>query len=131
LLGQKRSKFYFFLRTKEVINNWEIELEQLQKEIPFTITPSSSHNAEVMVANVSKASGIEQMLECIDLTFCETLAIGDSDNDLKMLEFVSHAVAMKNAPNHVKEVDDDVTEFTCDEDGVYHYLKNNVLGLII
>jgi Cof subfamily protein (haloacid dehalogenase superfamily) len=131
ITGTQFSKFYFFSRTKEAINNWKMELEQLQKEMPFTMTPSSSHNAEVMVANVSKASGIEQMLERFGLTGCETLAIGDSDNDLKMFEFVSHAVAMKNAPDHVKAVADEVTEFTCDEDGVYHYLKTNVLAIKI
>ena len=106
-----------------------MELEQLQKEMDFTMTPSSPHNAEVMVANVSKASGIEQILERFGLTGCETLAIGDSDNDLKMFEFVSHAVAMKNAPDHIKAVVDDITEFTCDEDGVYYYLRANVLAL--
>jgi hydroxymethylpyrimidine pyrophosphatase-like HAD family hydrolase len=52
------------------------------------------------------------------------MAIGDNDNDLPMLKFVSFAVAMKNAPNHIKEVADDVTDFTCDEDGVYYYLKS-------
>jgi Cof subfamily protein (haloacid dehalogenase superfamily) len=131
ITGTQFSKFYFFSRTKDAINNWKMELEQLQKEMPFTMTPSSSHNAEVMVANISKASGIEQMLERFDLTGCETLAIGDSDNDLKMFEFASHAVAMKNASDHVKAAANDVTEFTCDEDGVYHYLKTNVLALKI
>jgi hydroxymethylpyrimidine pyrophosphatase-like HAD family hydrolase len=48
------------------------------------------------------------MLERFDLTPCETLAIGDSDNDLKMFQFVSHAVPMKNAPDHVKVSDDDI-----------------------
>jgi len=131
ITGTKFSKFYFFARTKEEINSWKMELEHLQKEIEFTMTPSSPHNAEVMVANVSKATGIKQMLERFDITGCETLAIGDSDNDLKMFQFVSHAVAMKNAADHIKEVVDDVTEFTCDEDGVYHYLKSNVLALKI
>lgn len=130
ITGTHFSKFYFFSRTKEAINMWKMELEQLQKEMAFTMTPSSSHNAEVMVANVSKASGIEQMLERFALTGCATLAIGDSDNDLKMFEFVSHAVAMKNAPDHVKSAADDVTEFTCDEDGVYRYLRSNVLAII-
>jgi hydroxymethylpyrimidine pyrophosphatase-like HAD family hydrolase len=106
-----------------------VELKQLQKEMEFTMTPSSPHNAEVMVANVSKATGIEQMLERFGLTGCETLAIGDSDNDVKMFQFVSHAVAMKNAADHIKAIADDVTEFTCDEDGVYQYLKSNVLAV--
>ena len=131
ITGTHFSKFYFFARTKEAINNWKMELAHLQKEMDFTMTPSSPHNAEVMVANVSKASGIKQMLERFGLTGCETLAIGDSDNDLKMFQFVSHAVAMKNAPDHIKAVVDDITEYTCDEDGVYRYLKNNVLGLKI
>ena len=131
IIGTHFSKFYFFSRTKETINNWKLELALLQKEMAFTMTPSSPHNAEVMVANVSKASGIEQMLERFGLTGCETLAIGDSDNDLKMFEFVSHAVAMQNAPDYVKEAADDVTEFTCNDDGVYQYLRANVLGLKI
>jgi hydroxymethylpyrimidine pyrophosphatase-like HAD family hydrolase len=34
---------------------------------------------------------------------------------------------MKNAPDNIKEVADDVTEFTCDEDGVYSYLKTKFI----
>lgn len=128
IIGSQFSKFYFFARTMEEIEVWKGVLAELQQEMDFTMTPSSPHNAEVMVANVSKASGIQQMLEHFGLTGCDTLAIGDSDNDLKMFEFVTHAVAMKNAHDHIKAVVDEVTEFTCDEDGVFHYLKNHVLA---
>ncbi|MFC7060862.1 HAD family hydrolase [Halobacillus seohaensis] len=121
--GSKFSKFYFFARTKNHINEWKSELEQLKQEIDFTTSISSEHNVEVMVSNVNKATGIKQMLERFNLSANETLAIGDSNNDLPMLQYVSYAVAMKNAPEHIKEVVDETTEFTCDEDGVYHYLK--------
>lgn len=126
--GSHFSKFYFFARTREEINDWKIELKQLQKDMKFTMTPSSPHNAEVMVADVNKASGIKQMLERFGLTGCETLAIGDSDNDVKMFEYVTHAVAMQNAAEHIKAMVDEVTEFTCDENGVYHYLRTKVLA---
>lgn len=126
ITGAHFSKFYFFARTQDEINDWKVELQQLQKDMHFTMTPSSTHNAEVMVADVNKASGIEQMLERFGLIGCETLAIGDSDNDVKMFEYVSHAVAMKNAADHIKVLVDEVTEFTCDENGVYHYLKSKV-----
>ncbi|WP_227940319.1 HAD family hydrolase [Alkalihalobacillus deserti] len=122
--GSKFSKFYFFARTKEHINRWKSELDQIKQEINFTTSTSSDHNVEVMVANVNKATGVQQMLKQFNLSESETLAIGDSDNDLPMLQFVSYAVAMKNAPDHIKEIVDDVTSFTCDEDGVYHYLKS-------
>ncbi len=124
--GTKFSKFYFFARTKEHINRWKNELDQLKKEMDFTTSTSSEHNVEVMVANVNKATGIKQMLRRFNLSEDETLAIGDSNNDLPMLQFVRYAVAMKNAPDHIKEIVDDVTEFTCDEDGVYHYLKSKL-----
>ena len=64
------------------------------------------------------------MLKHFNLSEDEILAIGDSDNDLPMLQFASFSVAMKNAPDYIKEIVDDITEFTCDEDGVYHYLKS-------
>jgi hydroxymethylpyrimidine pyrophosphatase-like HAD family hydrolase len=76
---------------------------------------------------VNKATGIQQMLKHFDLSETETMAIGDSDNDLPMLRLVNYSVAMKNAPDSIKEIADDVTDFTCDEDGVYHYLKSKLM----
>lgn len=129
--GNEFSKFYFFARTKEQINRWKNELEQLKQEKDFTTSTSSDINVEVMVANVNKATGIKQMLQHFNLSEDDTLAMGDSNNDIQMLQFVSHAVAMKNASDHIKDIADDITEFTCDEDGVYHYLKSNVLAVKI
>ena len=124
--GNEFSKFYFFARTKEHINSWKHDLEQLKKEIKFSTSISFDHNVEVMVADVNKATGIQQMLNEFDLSSEYTLAIGDSDNDFPMLKFVGYSVAMKNASERVKAVVDDITEFTCDEDGVYHYLKEKI-----
>ncbi|MCM3653303.1 HAD family hydrolase [Metabacillus litoralis] len=129
--GNGFSKFYFFARTKEHINRWKNELEKLKQEKDFTTSTSSDINVEVMVANVNKATGIKQMLKHFNLSEEETLAIGDSNNDIQMLQFVSHAVAMKNASDHIKDIADDITDFTCDEDGVYHYLKSNILAVKI
>lgn len=124
IVGEKFSKFYFFAKSKEHINKWKDELDEIKKEIDFTTSISSHHNVEVMVANVNKATGIQQMLEKFGVSVDETLAIGDSDNDIPMLRLVKYPVAMKNASNHIKELAVDVTEYTCDEDGVYHYLKS-------
>ncbi len=121
--GNEFSKFYFFSRSKEHIESWKDELEQLKQKINFTTSISTEHNVELMVANVNKATGIQQMLKHFKLSESETMAIGDSDNDLPMLQLVKFPVAMKNAPDRIKEIANDVTQYTCDEDGVYHYLK--------
>ncbi|ADU28846.1 HAD family hydrolase [Evansella cellulosilytica] len=122
--GEKFSKFYFFSRSKDHINRWKEVLEELKKQVDFSTSISSKHNVELMVANVNKATGIKQMLKHFQLTEEDTIAMGDSNNDLPMFDFVSYAVAMKNAPSEIKEKAQDVTQFTCDEDGVYHYLKS-------
>lgn len=127
IVGHEFSKFYFFAKSKEHINHWKKELERLKKEIDFTTSISSNHNVEVMAANVNKATGIQQMLKHFHLSETEAMAIGDSDNDLPMLRLVHYSVAMKNAPDSIKEIVDDVTEFTCDEDGVSYYLKKRFL----
>ncbi|RKL66623.1 HAD family hydrolase [Salipaludibacillus neizhouensis] len=121
--GSAFSKFYFFARSTEHIDQWKDELDQLKKEMNFTTSISSIHNVEVMVANVNKATGMKQMLQHFGLSEENTLAIGDSNNDLPMLEYASYSVAMKNAADLIKEKADEVTEFNCDEDGVYHFLK--------
>lgn len=121
--GNMFSKFYFFARTKEHINEWKDILNELKQETDFTTSTSSSHNVELMFANVNKATGIKQMLAHFGILKEDILAIGDSYNDLPMFEFVDYAVAMKNAAEPIKKIINDVTEFTCDEDGVYQYLS--------
>ncbi|WP_281288074.1 HAD family hydrolase [Bacillus rubiinfantis] len=126
--GKEYAKFYFFAREQAHINRWKEELERLKHTIDFTMSVSSEHNVEVMVANVNKATGVQNLLAHCGLSEREAMAIGDSDNDLSMLKLVQYAVAMKNAPAHIKEVASDTTDFTCDEDGVYHYLKSKLLN---
>lgn len=122
------SKFYFFSRTTKHIDEWKEELERLKEHTSFTTSTSSSHNVEVMSAGINKASGIKEMVERYNLTREDTLAVGDSHNDLPMFEYVHHAVAMQNAPDDIKAITDDVTEFTCDEDGVAAYLQKTFLS---
>jgi len=122
--GTKFSKFYFFAREKEHIQMWIKVLEDLKKEMDFSSSMSSEHNVEVMVANVHKATGIKQMLEKFQLSVEDTMGIGDSNNDIQMLQFVGMPVAMQNAADHIKELAAEVTELSCDEDGVCHFLTN-------
>lgn len=126
LQGKGFSKFYFFARTQEKIQKWGDVLQEMKKDTDFTLSKSSNHNLELMVADVNKASGIREMLEHFGLKNEDTLAIGDSDNDLQMFDFVTHSVAMHNAKDHIKDVVDEVTTLSCDENGVSDYLARFV-----
>ena len=58
----------------------------------------------------------------------ETMAFGDGENDMEMLEFVQLGVAMGNAPDCIKAVADAVTE-TNENDGAAIAIERYVLNL--
>ena len=63
-----------------------------------------------------------KVIEHFNISKEHTFAYGDSLNDLEMLEFVQHGIAMGNAHEAVKKVADDITD-THDENGIYNSFK--------
>jgi len=123
----KYSKFYFFSRDPEKMKKWIAVLEERQNELPFSMTFSSLNNVEVMVEGKDKGTGIKDLIDELGISADDILAVGDSFNDVGMFNLAGHTVAMKNSPDEIKEMTDEVTEFTNDEEGIYHYLKRFVL----
>lgn len=78
---------------------------------------------EVVPKNYSKASGIEFLLSYLHIPHENTYALGDGPNDLSMLEYTQHSIAMGNAPEEIKNIVSYVTE-DVDHDGVAHALKH-------
>lgn len=67
-------------------------------------------------AGVSKASGLEYVVGELGLSPADVLAIGDGRNDLEMLRWAGHGVAMGQAVEVVRAAADEVTG-TVHEDG--------------
>ncbi|SDY11153.1 Cof-type HAD-IIB family hydrolase [Salimicrobium album] len=116
-------KVYFFSMNAEVIKNWKMYLEELKEEINFTTSSSSQHNVEIMVDEVSKATGVQRLLQEYDLSHENLMAIGDAENDLSMLKLAAYSVAMENASEVVKQEADDITNYSHKEQGLYLYLS--------
>ncbi len=70
-----------------------------------------------------KAKGIKKYLEKENIKLEDTMAFGDSDNDLDMLKFVNIGVAMGNSNDRLKQEANYVTD-SCKNDGVYKALKH-------
>lgn len=82
---------------------------------------------EMNNAGITKASGIDEYLAYVGGSIEDTIAIGDSANDLEMLEHAHIAVAMGNGTDAAKKAADFVTT-DVDKDGIYNaFIK---LGLI-
>lgn len=69
-----------------------------------------------------KASAVRRLCECCGVGIEDTIAFGDSRNDLLMLETAGVGVAMGCAPEDVRETAQVVTG-TVEEDGVYFALR--------
>ncbi len=82
---------------------------------------SSSAMVEISAAGVTKASGLAWLCERDGIDPADVLAFGDMPNDVPMLAWAGHSVAMANAHPAVREVADEVT-LSNDEDGVAVYL---------
>ena len=75
---------------------------------------------DIIPLNSGKGIGIASVLKYYGLKKDESLAFGDGNNDIEMLQAVETGVAMGNASEDLKAVADfickDVTE-----DGIYHF----------
>lgn len=72
---------------------------------------------EIAAAGVSKATGLARLCDELKIDGSEVMAFGDMPNDLPMLHFAGHAVAVANAHPEVLAAADEVA-LSNDEDGV-------------
>lgn len=100
------------------------ETEKFAPKIPnCKITRWYEEGVDIISKEGGKANGIQKVLEYYGLTREESIAFGDSDNDMDMLEFAGIGVAMGNAVECVKEVADYVTA-RVDDDGILKALQH-------
>ena len=105
--------------------NYEAIKQSLEAEFDFL--EHGGGVVEVVPKGTSKATGIEWLCNHLEIANEHTYAIGDSVNDLDMLQFVGHGIAMGNGTDAVKEISEYVTT-DVKEDGIWNALKH--YGLI-
>lgn len=87
------------------------------------LTSWASISTDIIPIDGGKTKGIEKYLEKENINISETMAFGDSENDIDMLEYVKIGVAMGNGNNSTKQKSDYVTD-DCDKGGIYKALKH-------
>lgn len=83
---------------------------------------------EIVPKNIHKAASLANLLERLDYDRSELIAVGDSFNDIEMIQYAGLGVAMANAREEIKACADYVTT-SCDEDGVAHLLEKYVFNI--
>jgi Cof subfamily protein (haloacid dehalogenase superfamily) len=107
-----------------------VEVERkLQQELAdeLSVMRSKPFFLEFTEKGVTKGTSLNHLIEQLGITREEVIAIGDSYNDLAMIEFAGLGVAMGNAPQDIKEKANYVTD-TNMNDGVAKVVEKFVLS---
>ncbi len=109
--------------TKAIFFESAVSVEDLRAEfrdfliVPASVTVFGANAGEMTIPGIHKATGIDVVLDHVGIDLGDTIAIGDSYNDLEMLEHVAVGIAMGDAPQAVRDIADEVTASTT-EDGI-------------
>lgn len=128
--------FDFILENKNHIENVNVNFEhqedrQMMREkmmqIPnTTLTSAFDNNLEMGGATTSKASALLELGKMLGVSPDEMMAVGDSPNDMAMMQLAGLPVAMGNAKDEVKAIAKYVTD-TNKNDGVAKAVRKFVL----
>ena len=88
-----------------------------------TFVRTAPYYIEAIPVGTSKASGLSNVCKGLGIDPSEVIAFGDAENDLEMIQFAGHGVAMGNACDALKNAADEVT-LTNNEDGIAHTLNH-------
>ncbi|MDO7907077.1 Cof-type HAD-IIB family hydrolase [Paenibacillus sp. JX-17] len=100
---------------------------KLQDMGGLEISNSSPTNLEINPKGVSKATGIGEVCQLLGITMKEVVAVGDSLNDLAVIQAAGLGVAMGNAQELVKE-NADLIVASNNEDGIVEVIRDHILG---
>ncbi|WP_406656334.1 phosphoglycolate phosphatase [Methanolobus sp. ZRKC2] len=122
-------------RKTEIVLRRNFDLEQartllINSEIDVEII--DTHFAiHIKSKKINKGTGLTRMAEMMGLSTCDFVAIGDSVNDVELLDAAGFAIAVSNADDFLKEVADYVTKEPYGEgtaEAIDYLITNGMLG---
>lgn len=96
--------------------------QRIEADPRFVPVDGGGRNIEITMAGVSKGKALHWLAAHLGVDISETMACGDTENDMEMLKAAGIGVAMENAEPHVKAAADFVTK-SCEEDGVAYAIR--------
>lgn len=93
----------------------------------YQIVSTFPGTLEILRKGFDKGTGLKRYTDKYDIPLTSVLAFGDNENDIPMLRLSGRGVCLKNGSEEAKRASDDITEYTCAEGGVGHYLLDHYL----
>ena len=93
----------------------------------ITFLSGGYHNLEFTKTGTSKGAGLGFLCEYLKISLEQTMAVGDTQNDIDILKTAAIGVAMGNAREDVKAIADYIT-CSNEESGVAHAIRHFALN---
>ena len=106
-------KYYMPCFTPEAIT----QVARRMKDEPYTVVQCGPSDMEIMPVGVDKGVGLQLLAQALGLQKEQVMAMGDSENDIGMLQYAGLPVVMGNGLPQVKKLAKYITDDN-DHDGV-------------
>ncbi|MFQ9515836.1 MAG: Cof-type HAD-IIB family hydrolase [Eubacterium sp.] len=116
----------------EKFNIYHVNAEERDKtkerleELDLVLIDAEKTSVEISAKGVNKGIGLVKLCEHLGISIEQTIAVGDSYNDVEILKTAGLSVAMGNANDTVREICD-VMVSDCDHDGCAEAIEKYLL----
>lgn len=115
-------QFGYFINSQEAAELAQ-ELPQLRLSDRYLYTPWHEYGCDLIPSQGSKARGIREICDSLNIDISQVAAFGDGLNDIDMLKSVGLGIAMGNACEELKAVADYITD-DIDRQGIANALRH-------
>ena len=123
------AKILFGAESEEIMTRLIDCLHSHPLSTEFTFVRSSKSLYEVIPKDIGKGTAIEKLAEYLNIDIKNTIAVGDYDNDISMLETAGLGVAVANACESAKKAADLIT-VSNEEHAIAHIIYDLDNGII-
>lgn len=112
------------LHDKNRLIAFKENMSEWAKERGISMMFSNEYYMEVIPSDAGKGKAVELLCQMLRIPGIVSVAAGDAQNDISMLDASDVAIAMLNADEEIKEASSMVTDFDNDNDGLAKALED-------
>lgn len=123
MLAKNIKQIMIIGKDKEKIKKYKNKVEKYNLNIIDTSNDAKEEIWFSIISNkASKGIALKKLAEYLSIPMCKTVAIGNDNNDLSMIQVARVGVAVENAIDELKKEANYITDSN-DDDGVAKYLE--------
>lgn len=123
MLAKNIKQIMIIGKNKEKIKKYKSKVEKYNLNIIDTSNDAKEEIWFSIISNkASKGIALKKLADHLSIPMCKTVAIGNGNNDLSMIQVARVGVAVENATDELKKVANYITDSN-DDDGVAKFLE--------